>query len=438
MVDIFRRSCLQVANAEKLRKTRWAIIRNTYPDLKNTTVKTWKDWFGNKRFGQFVDVAPFEHRISFQLDDKTAVQSEIIFLALDREEDIKKLLSLELTGAYVNEARDVKKAILNTLDGRIGRYPRMQDGGATWHGMTLDSNMPDEDHWLYEAHNNPASGWEFYIQPGGVIEVGTEWQPNPDAENLPNLPPGYYTNQLAGKEKNHIAVLLGAKWGVLDVEGTYYAEQMLKAEEQGRVREVLPDPALPVHTFWDMGVADRMCIWFGQGTQGQWRWLDYYQNSGKNLSHYANVMADKKKERGWVYGSDVWPADGNVREMTAIAQDMKNDNAETRAKVWHDLTGRKPVVLGNHKFGDRIEQSRKLIAVSVFDKEHTAEGRQKLRRYKKKYDRVRGIYLDEQDHDENSHGASAFGTAGMGKDKIANSIPAGLDKLMDFRMPGVV
>ena len=29
---------------EGVRKTRWAAIRNSYPELKSTTIKTWEEW----------------------------------------------------------------------------------------------------------------------------------------------------------------------------------------------------------------------------------------------------------------------------------------------------------------------------------------------------------------------------------------------------------
>lgn len=424
MFDIFKRACEQSPDKQGVRKTRWAIIRNTYPDLKNTTAKTWKDWFGDKRYGQFVDVAPFEHRMRFALPDKTTVAAEVIFLALDSEDDVKKLLSLELTGAYVNESREVRKAVISMLDGRIGRYPAMRDGGPSWYGIIMDSNMPDDDHWMYAAFKNNAEGWEFHIQPGGVIKQGNDWVPNPEAENLPNLVPNYYARQLAGKDERWVQVHLAAEWGRLNVEGTYYGEEMLRAERDKRAGSgvrVFYDPALPIHTFWDMGVADRMCIWFGQVSQNQWRWLHYYQNSGKSLAHYAGYIDTLKREREWeVWGSDVWPHDGNVREMTAIAEDMDNDNALSRADVWFGLTKRRPVILGRHKIGDRIEATRTMIRTSIFD-EDTNEGQQKIRRYHRRYDKVRSVFVDEPDHDENSHGADALGTAAMGKDAISNN-----------------
>ncbi len=98
-----RRAREQAPSPDKVRRTRWAVVRNTYPDLKNTTVKTWRDWWGDD-FGPFSRVAPFVHHMKFPLDDGTHVDCEVIFLALDDEADAKKFLSLELTGIYFNEA----------------------------------------------------------------------------------------------------------------------------------------------------------------------------------------------------------------------------------------------------------------------------------------------------------------------------------------------
>ena len=79
---------------------------------------------------------------------KADLDLEVIFLALDRPEDVKKLLSLELTGIWVNEAREIPKSIIDACTMRVGRFPSMKDGGCTWTGMlSADTNAPEEDHW---------------------------------------------------------------------------------------------------------------------------------------------------------------------------------------------------------------------------------------------------------------------------------------------------
>ena len=98
------------------------------------------------------------HRI--QMDD---LDVEVLFRALDRPDDAKKVLSLELTGAWVNEAREVPKGIIDALGDRTGRYPSQRSGGCTWRGLMLDTNSPDDDHWWYRLaeEDTPAPAWNF-------------------------------------------------------------------------------------------------------------------------------------------------------------------------------------------------------------------------------------------------------------------------------------
>ena len=87
------------------------------------------------------------HILSTSLPDKTSVELEVIFLALDKQEDVKKLLSLELTGVWLNEARELPKSIVDACTMRVGRFPSMRDGGPSWFGVIMDTNAPDETHW---------------------------------------------------------------------------------------------------------------------------------------------------------------------------------------------------------------------------------------------------------------------------------------------------
>lgn len=159
-----------------VRKSRWLATRNTYGELTTTTLRTWLDWFPEERFGKVVHGAPISHVCRWEHEDGTTVELEMWFLALDRPDHVKKLLSLEITGAWMNEAREQPKSILDGLTGRVGRFPKAQDGGATWSGVIMDTNPPDDDHWWYElAEVNRPAGFQFFAQPPGDSE---------EAENL--------------------------------------------------------------------------------------------------------------------------------------------------------------------------------------------------------------------------------------------------------------
>ena len=141
-VELFRRALEQKKNDDGVRKSRWAVIRNTNPQLRTTTIKTWLDWFPESDWGNFKWSVPYTHHI--RVND---LDLEVIFLALDRPEDVKKLLSLELTGIWINEAREIPKSIVDACTMRVGRYPSMREGGASWSGVICDTNAPEEDHW---------------------------------------------------------------------------------------------------------------------------------------------------------------------------------------------------------------------------------------------------------------------------------------------------
>ena len=148
-------------------------------------------------------------------------------MALSSPQDVRKLLSLELTGAWVNEARELPKAVIDGLTHRVGRYPTKSDGGPTWYGIWMDTNPPDSDHWWHEvAEKHPIKGsypWTFFRQPGGVLQASPDevpddnpdaqgfvfsgakwWRINENAENANNLPPGYYQQLLGGKNADWI------------------------------------------------------------------------------------------------------------------------------------------------------------------------------------------------------------------------------------------
>lgn len=221
--DIFLRACNQAPSPlDGKRKTRWAVVRNTMPQLETTTINTWLDWFPETIFGNMRRRVPMMHTMKFN-----DVECEVIFLALDRPEDAAKLLSLELTGVWINEAKETPIEIVRVCSERVGRYPSKRDGGATWAGIIMDTNPPDEEHWwpIYAGDVptpedwEPMEGWTFYKQPPAAFEVRDSktgkisWKDNPNAENLENLPENYYMNGRAGKPHRHIRIFQGVKYG---------------------------------------------------------------------------------------------------------------------------------------------------------------------------------------------------------------------------------
>src|SRR3546814_8676224 len=110
-----------------------------------------------------------------------------------------------MTGAWLNEAREIPKAVLDTLTGRVGRFPSVAEGGCTWSGVIMDTNPPDNESWWYKlSEEETPEGWEFFKQPAGD---------SPDAENLQNLPAGYYDRIRAGKDEDWMKVYVRGEYG---------------------------------------------------------------------------------------------------------------------------------------------------------------------------------------------------------------------------------
>lgn len=202
------------------RRSKWFIIRPTYPELQTSTLKTWLFWFPEERYGRLIRSRPMNQMI--QVGD---VEAEFWFLALDGPDDIEKARSTEWTGGFMNELEFQSYDIFQEMRSRSGRFPSRAEGGCTWSGVIGDMNAPNEDHfiarmagWAEYPDETPQekrlkwpSDWWLKKQPPGLIEVFgpdgvtvVDYVENPEAENLKWLEPGYYKHLAKGATKRWI------------------------------------------------------------------------------------------------------------------------------------------------------------------------------------------------------------------------------------------
>lgn len=282
---VFDLACRQPPNDSGVRPSRWAIVRNTYPDLRSSTIRDWREMFGDE-FGSFAWSSPPEHQMRFALPDGTRVEADILFIALDRDDDVRKIRGTNLTGLWFNEVKEIPKSLVDMADGRHGRYPTKLAGGVEcgWHGMLGDYNSPDEDHWLYRlAEVDRPEGWAFFRQPGGVFWDGDAWVPNPEAENLQNLPDGYYARQIAAKDHDWIKVNLANEYGFVQEGKPVYPD----FGDSFHVHpEIPPDKHLPLLLGWDFGLTPAVVI--GQlSPRGQLRILEEMVAEDMGITRFA-------------------------------------------------------------------------------------------------------------------------------------------------------
>lgn len=247
------------------RKARWAVIRNTYPELKSTTIKTWQQWVPDDLSPIKWD-APITSTLKIKdCGDGNGLELEVIFIALDKASETGKLRSLELTGAWINEASEVPKEVFDMVTQRVGRYPPKREGGPVHPCVIMDTNPPDDDHWWYKlAEEDRPASYDFFDQPGGLIKIiegeSVRYEPNPDAENVFNLPQGYgyYLNMVAGKTDDWINVFVLGQYGTTADGKPVYPEYNDKIHVASE--DLIVNPGLPIFLGWDFGLTPACII----------------------------------------------------------------------------------------------------------------------------------------------------------------------------------
>jgi hypothetical protein len=205
--ELLRRAIEQEPCSDGLRHTRFAIVRQTLKQLKDTVLKDVLTWLNG-----VVSYKVSENVIYIEFGD---VRSEWLLIPLDDPEDQRRLLSMQLTGAWLNECIEMSTEIVPAILGRCGRYPGSglkPEGWSgyswpTWFGAIADTNTPTEgDPWHTVMDVNTPPDWQIFIQPGGMHK---------DAENLENLPGGrlYYERLTRNNSPDWVQRYVHAQYG---------------------------------------------------------------------------------------------------------------------------------------------------------------------------------------------------------------------------------
>jgi hypothetical protein len=230
-----------------IRRTKAVVVRNTAPQLRDTTLASWNYWFKDGIAGSW---RATEKNFTLRFGD---VECEVLFRALDTADDVSKVLSLEITFAILDEFVQIAPEIVEGLSGRCGRYPPKIEGGATNFGMWGASNPGEEGTSWHELliENRPENVF-YYHQPSGL---------SPDAENLENLPPKYYENLEKGKSESWKKQFIEAEWG-FSVAGKPVVPTFNRQLHVSPV-PLKGNPDLPLVIGYDPGVQHSALI-FGQ------------------------------------------------------------------------------------------------------------------------------------------------------------------------------
>lgn len=181
IMELMRRAAEQDRGFDGLRRTRFAIVRQTLAQLRMTVLLDILTWLR-----PICTYKVSEQLVTISVDD---IVSEWYLIPLEEEDDQKRLLSMQLTGAFLSEAIEMSPDLVDAIAGRCGRYPSALQGGPTWFGLIGDSNAPTEgSEWWKLFEDDKPPDWQVFHQPSGLA---------PNAENLEWLLQTRETLQLA-------------------------------------------------------------------------------------------------------------------------------------------------------------------------------------------------------------------------------------------------
>jgi hypothetical protein len=235
---IWQHAVEQHADSRGKRRSRWFVMRESYPKIETTAMATWLEWFPERPYGKlYTGSKPYVHEV--RVGD---IELDVFFGAVDDLAGDSPFKSLEPTGWWWNELEYASMRQFFAAHARVGRYPPVIEGGARWSGTIADMNAPPENHWLpmltgevdlpddmpadeRAAYQRPPQ-MAYFVQPPAVLEEKDAagrvkgFRINPAAENLrfltqpgDDMPPGerYYKRAMIGKPNRWVQSQLGNK-----------------------------------------------------------------------------------------------------------------------------------------------------------------------------------------------------------------------------------
>lgn len=249
LIKILMEGKRMAACEDGIRRSRCAVVRNTRQMLLDSTIPDFLKLFPEGEAGVYLRT---ELKFIIRVDD---VEIEVLFRGLDDSADVRRLLSLQLSFAMLDEVREINPDVFNALTGRLGRYPNgmmvphrpewglddkanpiqgcVDDNGETMKRMWGATNPADEGSFWEQYLSDPPKNAHVTIQPSGR---------SPEADWLQHLPSNYYEDMMEGKTADWIAIYVDGEWGKslsgLPVHrsfsrATHVAKEELKPMSQG-------------------------------------------------------------------------------------------------------------------------------------------------------------------------------------------------------------
>lgn len=241
IMELARRMMMEHPDARGIVRTRFVVVRNTATQLRQSALEDIRKWLTPAMTYKVTDSTIL---FRFNHPQYGRIESDWLLIPLDKPEDQQRLLSLNITGAWVSEFREVPLSIVEALLGRCGRFRPLGVTKNAWHGIIAESNPPDEDsEWYHKMEIERPNNWAVYKQPGGTA---------PNAENRENLRDNYYESLIESNTKDWVDVHVHAHYGK-SLSGQSVFRASFRPEYHVTYETLDPTPTMPLMIGQDFG-----------------------------------------------------------------------------------------------------------------------------------------------------------------------------------------
>lgn len=360
---ILRAAAQKPSTRDGVRKFKVCVVHANYRQLWRSTLPSW--WKLMPRdAGEFTGAenAPAKHVVDFVLPDGSLVRFQIDFIAIGENAAEDVMRGYEPTAFFLNECDLLAEDVYTFARGRVGRYPDMSEGGPSWYGVVADCNAPELNAWLYQRVflDKPADAddpdAERFSQYGVLLRQPSAL--SPEAENIPNLPPGYYAKQRRGQPRWYIARMIENKPGYSRAGKPIYPEFNDQLHVADHILQPIPGLALKIGL--DAGGTPAAC--FGQRMpNGQWRIYRELTTEAKSVTgalRFADMIAKCLHEnfegiteiQAWAdpsaaYGADKHAGEASWIEIVSARAALRVDPAPTNQQLPRWEAVRRPLTM---------------------------------------------------------------------------------------------
>lgn len=313
IMELFRRAVEQEPDVKGVRPTRFAIIRNTLQQIKQTCLSDIRSYLEDLADFKVSDSTIY---FNFPLPDGTRVASEWLLMPIDTQEDTRRLLSLQLTGVWASEFRELEYSIVAAALGRVGRYPSVARVAPTWQGLIAESNPFSEgSDWYENLYLELPRNWSFYRQPGGLSKHPEYVSPQVSEE--------YYQRLMEGHNEEWINVHVHAEFGD-DLSGQPVYKRSFD-KDRHVVEGLKVNPNLPLMIEVDLGRTPTALI-SQINAQGSLMFLEEIVGEDIGLTGFLDTMLRPKLlERPYLGLSVFCTIDPAGRAKSQLSEDSALD-----------------------------------------------------------------------------------------------------------------